>query len=92
MIICLNAVMVNAGNIQLPATGETSCYDTSGDVISCTGTAQDGAYIINPISYTDNGNGTVTDNNIPVSVTNGTLNITFSSVVNYAKVSAIELQ
>jgi len=26
-------------------------------------TGQDGAYNINPMSYTDNGNGTVTDNN-----------------------------
>jgi pimeloyl-ACP methyl ester carboxylesterase len=31
--------------------------------IPCTGTGQDGAYNINPMSFTDNGNGTVTDNN-----------------------------
>jgi len=33
------------------------------DEISCAGTGQDGAYIQSPLSYTDNGNGTVTDNN-----------------------------
>jgi hypothetical protein len=31
-------------------------------VISCAGTGQDGDYIINPPSYTDNGDGTITDN------------------------------
>jgi hypothetical protein len=46
----------------LPATGQTTCYDDSGNVISCTGTGQDGANIRNPLSYTDNGDGTVTDN------------------------------
>jgi hypothetical protein len=35
----------------------------NGNVISCAGTGQDGAYTINPLSYTDNGDGTVTDNN-----------------------------
>ena len=46
----------------LPDTGQTTCYDTSGTVISCTGTGQDGEYSINPMSFTDNGGGTVTDN------------------------------
>ncbi len=46
----------------LPATGQTTCYDTNGNVIACTGTGQDAAHIVNPMSYTDNGNGTVTDN------------------------------
>ncbi len=46
----------------VPDTGQTTCYDSSGSVISCAGTGQDGAYIINPMSYTDNGDGTVTDN------------------------------
>ena len=51
------------GSFRLPDTGQTSCYDMSGNVISCAGTGQDGAYNINPMSFTDNGNGTVTDNN-----------------------------
>jgi hypothetical protein len=50
---------------KLPDTGQTKCYQ---DVspwaeIPCTGTGQDGEYSINPMSFTDNGNGTVTDNN-----------------------------
>ncbi|MCK9420319.1 MAG: DUF1566 domain-containing protein [Nitrospirae bacterium] len=48
---------------RLPDTGQTQCYDSIGNIISCTGTGQDGAYNINPMSYTYNGNGTVTDNN-----------------------------
>ena len=56
-----------AGTFKLPATGQTICYDIIGNVISCPAPgqplAQDGSYNINPLSYTDNGNGTVTDNN-----------------------------
>ena len=47
---------------RMPDTNQTTWYNTSGTVISCAGTGQDGAYTINPPSYTDNGNGTVTDN------------------------------
>ena len=46
----------------LPATGQTSCYNSAGGIISCTGAGQDGSFIVNLESYTDNGNGTVTDN------------------------------
>lgn len=53
----------NALAFKLPDTGETTCYGSSGNVISCVGTGQDGAYNINPMSFTDNGDGTVTDNN-----------------------------
>ena len=51
---------------QLPDTGQTKCYDPTGSTtneIPCAGTGQDGAYSINPMSFTDNGNGTVSDNN-----------------------------
>ena len=48
---------------RLPDTGQTLCYDSSGDEIDCTGTGQDGAYNINPMSFTDNADGTVTDKN-----------------------------
>jgi pimeloyl-ACP methyl ester carboxylesterase len=51
------------GTFKLPDTGQTACYDMNGNVISCEGTGQDGAYIINPMSFTDNGDGTVMDNN-----------------------------
>ena len=33
-----------AGTVQLPQTGQTTCYDASGTVISCTGTGQDGEF------------------------------------------------
>jgi hypothetical protein len=50
---------------HLPDTGQTKCYGTVSpyNEIDCSGTGQDGEYNINPMSYTDNGNGTVTDNN-----------------------------
>ncbi|MBI5675717.1 MAG: SBBP repeat-containing protein [Nitrospirae bacterium] len=50
---------------KLPDTGQTKCYRGIDpyDEIPCAGTGQDGAYNINPMSYTDNGDGTVTDNN-----------------------------
>jgi hypothetical protein len=47
-------------------TGETGCWDSSGNSISCTGTGQDGEYhkgIAGPTPrFTDNSDGTVTDN------------------------------
>lgn len=49
-------------NFKIPDTGQTTCYNSAGTIISCTGTGQDGAYTINPPSYTDNGNSTITDN------------------------------
>jgi hypothetical protein len=54
-----------ANAYQLPDTGQTKCYEAVSPYaeIPCTGTGQDGAYNINTLSYTDNGNGTVTDNN-----------------------------
>lgn len=52
--------------ISLPRTGQTTCYDTSGTVINCDGTGQDGEHqmgvaLPNP-RFTDNGDQTVTDN------------------------------
>jgi len=48
-----------------PDTGQTKCYRgvSPYDEITCAGTGQDGAYNINPMSFENNGNGTVTDNN-----------------------------
>ncbi len=54
-----------------PMTGQTSCWDSSGNSIVCAGTGQDGEYQLghlpafgsgNFVRFTDNGNGTVTDN------------------------------
>jgi len=51
----------------IPATGQTNCFDTQ-KIIRCPNAGQnyygqDGIYETNPLSYTDNGDGTVTDNN-----------------------------
>ena len=47
-----------------PATGQTQCWDTAGTAIPCAGTGQDGAIRAGAaLSYTDNGDGTITDNN-----------------------------
>ncbi len=51
----------SAGGLQ--ETGQTICYNTAGSVIACAGTGQDGELqkgVTN--SFTDNGDGTVTDN------------------------------
>lgn len=52
--------------VILPRTGQTKCYDTNGVVINCTGTGQDGAIrsgLVWPAQrFTDNQNGTLTDN------------------------------
>ena len=47
-------------------TGQTNCYDTNANIIPCVGTGQDGEYRAGVAwpspRFTDNGNGTVTDN------------------------------
>jgi hypothetical protein len=63
ILVCGLFFSATASAFRLPDTGQMSCSDTNGNVIGCTGTGQDGEYNINPMSYTDNGNGTVTDNN-----------------------------
>jgi hypothetical protein len=46
----------------LPATGQTTCWDSAGRVIACAGTGQDGDIRAGaPLGYTDNGDGTITD-------------------------------
>ena len=48
---------------QVFKTGQTKCYDVSGTLITCAGTGQDGELQKGVAhSYTDNGDGTVTDN------------------------------
>ena len=51
---------------SIPDTGQTTCYNGAGTVVTCPDPgqplAQDGSYTINPLSYTDNSDGTVTDN------------------------------
>jgi hypothetical protein len=62
LIACFS---VSAFAFKLPDTGKTKCYQGVSPYaeIPCAGTGQDGSYSINPLSYTDNGNATVTDNN-----------------------------
>jgi hypothetical protein len=49
---------------QYPATGQTTCWDSAGAVIPCAGTGNDGDIQAGAtLSYTDNGDGTITDNN-----------------------------
>lgn len=54
-----------AGTVDLPKTGQTTCYDENGYVIDCAGTGQDGdiqAGVDWPEPrFEDNGDGTVTD-------------------------------
>lgn len=55
-----------AAALELPRTGQTLCYDSSGAQIPCAGTGQDGeirsgAPIPDP-RFVDNGDGTMTDN------------------------------
>lgn len=68
-LFLFTAVILNLSKdvsaFNLPDTGQTKCYQGVDPwaEIPCAGTGQDGEYNINPMSYTDNGNGTVSDNN-----------------------------
>ncbi len=42
VLILFLPVFVLAGTVELPETGQTTCYDSSGGVIACPGTGQDG--------------------------------------------------
>jgi Protein of unknown function (DUF1566) len=49
---------------KFPASGQTTCYNATGGVIACAGTAQDGEKQAGAtLAYQDNGDGTVTDLN-----------------------------
>ena len=54
-----------AGIIELPATGQSLCYNSAGTVITCTGTGQDGdlkkGTVWPSTRFVDNGNQTITD-------------------------------
>lgn len=52
------------GGGSFPATGQTTCWNSSGTVIPCAGTGHDGDVQAGaPLSFTDNGDGTITDTN-----------------------------
>jgi hypothetical protein len=53
-----------SGGQRFPATGQTTCWDTIGNVIACGGTGQDGQIQAGgALAYVDNGDGTITDLN-----------------------------
>ncbi len=56
----------STGPAPVAATGQDACYNTSGDLIDCEGTGQDGelqkGVPLPTPRFTDNGDGTVTDN------------------------------
>jgi len=62
----LSPSLVSAASVTLPKTGQTTCYNQSGQVIDCAGTGQDGEYqagIAWPDPrFTNNGDGTIKDN------------------------------
>ena len=65
VLLFLASVTVHAAIIQLPKTGQTACYDSSGGTISCAGTGQDGDKNIGvawPVPRFTNYSSTVTDN------------------------------
>ena len=67
LILCPINATARAATIQLPRTGQTTCYDDAGNEINpCTGTGQDGDKLAGAVlpspRFTDNTNGTVTDN------------------------------
>ena len=63
-LLCFTAEAF-AGTVELPRTGQVTCYDSSGNTISCSGSGQDGATQAGSAwpapRFTDNGNGTITD-------------------------------
>jgi hypothetical protein len=69
MFIVLGAALAlgwagSAAAVDFPATGQTTCYDSSGVVISCAGTGQDGDIQAGAtLRYRDEGNGTIKDRN-----------------------------
>src|SRR5262249_25760786 len=59
-----NLKACQAASQAFPATGQITCWNSAGVVISCAGTGQDGDVQAGAtLSYTDNGDGTITDNN-----------------------------
>lgn len=60
----VNSTVVSVGYTidRLPDSGQKLCYDARGEKTPCPATGQDGEVSILPMSFKDNGDGTVTDN------------------------------
>jgi len=52
-----------AGVYKVVDTNQMKCFDSVGDELSCIGSGQDAEYLMATASYTNNSDGTVTDNN-----------------------------
>jgi hypothetical protein len=63
LILVFSSISLAGTFMFEPATGQTTCYDGSGNVITCDPTAQAGLYSGDPLLSTDDGNGAVTGNN-----------------------------
>jgi hypothetical protein len=66
--LCCLLIPVSAGAFTLPDTVQTKCFDNTQQIACPTSPTadfygQDGVYLSAPMALTDNGNGTVTDNN-----------------------------
>ena len=63
--ICINDLETCDASAQaIPATGQTSCWDNNSLIIDCGWTGQDGDIQAGAtLAYTDNGDGTITDEN-----------------------------
>ena len=61
----LNGAEAKAGAIQLPKSGQNTCYNASGTVVGCAGTGQDADKLAGALwpapRFTDQGNGTMLD-------------------------------
>jgi len=66
VVLLMPFILEAAGTIELPQTGQTKCYDTSGAEIVCTDTGQDGDIRTGVVwpdpRFTDNGDETISDN------------------------------
>jgi hypothetical protein len=61
--VTFDSALILLNTLTLPDTGQIECYDSGGILMdNCDGTGQDGYYTIHPMSFTDNGDGTITDN------------------------------
>jgi hypothetical protein len=58
--------VTHAGTVQLPLTGQKTCYGENGGIISCSGTGQDGDLLVGAVwpanRFIDNGDQTELDN------------------------------
>jgi hypothetical protein len=60
----VSGCVAGMGGQAFPATGQTTCWNSSGVVIPCAGTGHDGEVQAGAtLAYLDNGDGTITDSN-----------------------------